>query len=59
MRKDRKEILTNFSKQVAQDKYRDDELMEELVKLKPTFEELIYMDDLIQKILEGEIKNEG
>lgn len=59
MRKDRKEILTNFSKQVAQDKYRDDELMEELFKLKPTFEELMYMDDLIQKILEGEIKNEG
>ncbi len=59
MRNERKKVLVNFAKEVAQDKYRDDELMEKLGKLKPTFEELIFMDDLIQKLLEGEKENEG
>lgn len=59
MRNERKKALVNFAKEVAQDKYRDDELMEELRKLKPTFEELIFMDDLIQNLLEGEKENEG
>ncbi len=58
MRNERKKVLVNFAKEVAQDKYRDDELMEKLSELKPTFEELIFMDDLIQNILEGEKENE-
>lgn len=63
MGKERKKQLTDFSLDVAKNKFTDDEMMTKLLLMRPTFEELIFMDDLIQdfieKIEKGEIKNEG
>ena len=63
MRKERKKQLTDFSLDVAKNKFTDNEMMTKLLLMRPTFEELIFMDDLIQdfmeKIEKGEIKNEG
>ncbi len=63
MGKERKKQLTDFSLDVAKNKFTDDEIMTKLLLMRPTFQELIFMDDLIQdfmkKIEKGEIKNEG
>ena len=63
MKNERKKQLTNFALDVAKNKFTDDEMMTKLMLIRPTFEELIFMDDLIQdfmkKLEKGEIKNEG
>ena len=63
MKDERKKQLTNFALDVAKNKITDDEMTMKLMLIRPTFEELIFMDDLIQnfmkKLEKGEIKNEG
>jgi len=63
MNKERKKQLTDFSLEVAKNKFTDDEMMTKLMLMRPTFQELIFMDDLIQNFMEkiekGEIKYEG
>lgn len=66
MNKKRKQQLTNFALQVAKNELsegKDFDIRLGLSKLKPTFEELMMLDDLIQEFMEkvkkGEIKNEG
>ena len=66
MNKERKKELTNFALQVAKNELsegKDFDIKLGLSRLKPTFQELIMLDDLVQefmkKIKKGEIKNEG
>ena len=58
----RKKQLEVFAEEVAKNKYTEDEMMEKLISMRPTFQELIFMDDLIQQLIEedkkGEMKNE-
>lgn len=58
----RKKQLEAFAEEVAKNKYTENEMMEKLVSMRPSFQELIFMDDLIQQLIEenekGEMKNE-
>ena len=66
MNKERKKQLTNFALQVAKNELsegKDFDIRLGLSRLKPSFQELMILDDLVQdfmeKIKKGEIKNEG
>ena len=61
MKNERKQRLTNFALSIAKGELeKQEDIMFELSKIHPTFQELIMLDDLVQdfmkKIEKGEIK---